>query len=260
MAKTTGHGNPRWTRDETILALDLYFRCDGRIPSSNDERVIKLSTLLQHFPYYTADQRKASFRNPDGVSFKLQNLRQVATGKGLGNVSEMDRSIWKDFGENPERVHALALLIAKAAPTMSSEAQTVDDDDEAFVEGALLTRLHKARERSRRLRPTLLASRRRLGRLSCDLCGCGPMTPDKTLEDAIFEAHHIVPLAELFERRTTIKDSALLCASCHRLLHRAIASRKQWLTIAQAKALWREMQSEQMELTQKEGVLRATAG
>jgi hypothetical protein len=29
MAVTQGHGNPNWTRDETILALDLYLKSSG---------------------------------------------------------------------------------------------------------------------------------------------------------------------------------------------------------------------------------------
>lgn len=88
MARTQGHGNPKWTRDETVLALDLYFDLNGKVPSGADKRVQTLSELLRRFPYHAEASRQESFRNPDGVAFKLQNLRQVATGKGLGNVSE----------------------------------------------------------------------------------------------------------------------------------------------------------------------------
>ena len=77
MAVTHGHGNPKWTRDETILALDLYFDCSGIIPSGSDERVQTLSQLLRALPYHDRASRKETFRNPDGVAFKLQNLRQV---------------------------------------------------------------------------------------------------------------------------------------------------------------------------------------
>jgi len=87
MAVTHGHGNPHWTRDETVLALDLYFDSDGKIPSSTDDRVQALSELLRSFPHHSMSARKPSFRNADGVAFKLQNLNQVATGKGLGNTS-----------------------------------------------------------------------------------------------------------------------------------------------------------------------------
>src|ERR1700687_641779 len=98
MAQAHGHGNPKWTRDEVILALDLYFNCGGSIPSKGDARVQKLSSVLRRLPYHGAESRKDSFRNPDGVAFKLQNLRHVATGKGLGNVSETDRAVWAEFG------------------------------------------------------------------------------------------------------------------------------------------------------------------
>ena len=100
MAVTQGHGNPKWTRDETILALDLYFAVQPRMPSGIDMDVKALSSLLRRLPYHEEAARKPSFRNPDGVAFKLQNIRQVATGKGLGNVSQMDRTIWSELGHD----------------------------------------------------------------------------------------------------------------------------------------------------------------
>jgi 5-methylcytosine-specific restriction enzyme A len=111
MARTYGHGNPNWTRNETILALDLYFRCGGCVPSSHDSRVVELSSFLHRLPYHSTALRKESFRNPAGVAFKLHNIHNVATGKGLGNVSEMDRKIWAEFGSSPLQVTKLARLI-----------------------------------------------------------------------------------------------------------------------------------------------------
>jgi 5-methylcytosine-specific restriction protein A len=70
MARTHGHGNPKWTRDETMLALDLYFECGGNMPSGKDGRVQKLSKLLRSLPYHGAVLRKDSFRNPDGAKEK----------------------------------------------------------------------------------------------------------------------------------------------------------------------------------------------
>src|SRR2546428_7519523 len=103
MARTQGHGNPNWTRDETILALDLYLDLRGQIPSEDDNRVRELSALLRRYPYHAVAARRESFRNPAGVAFKLQNLRQVATGKGLANVSDTDRLVWGELGNDPAR-------------------------------------------------------------------------------------------------------------------------------------------------------------
>ena len=91
MARTHGHGNPKWTREETILALGLYQELKGHVPTEKDNRVKELSELLWSFPYHVDESRRESFRNPAGVAFKLQNIRQVATGAGLKNVSAMDR-------------------------------------------------------------------------------------------------------------------------------------------------------------------------
>lgn len=235
MARTHGHGNPNWTRDETILALDLYFDLDGKIPSGSDERVKALSEMLRRFPYHAEASRKESFRNPDGVAFKLQNLRQIATGKGLGNVSETDRAVWSEFGASSAAVKSLANLI-RAGVTASESIEPLKLDAE-FAEGRVITELHSRREREPKLRKRLLSSRRGGGKLFCDMCHSPPLSTNAALQDAHFEAHHIVPLSSTGVRITRLSDLALLCANCHRLLHRAIAVEKRWLTVAEGKAI-----------------------
>lgn len=235
MARTHGHGNPNWTRDETILALDLYFDLNGKIPSGSDERVQALSDVLRRFPYHAEASRKESFRNPDGVAFKLQNLRQIATGKGLGNVSETDRAVWLEFGTSPDATKSQANLI-RAGVVASAASKPVQDDVE-FFEGRVVTELHTRREREPKLRQQLLSSRHASGKLFCDMCGAPPLPSNPALQEAYFEAHHIVPLSITGARKTRKSDLALLCANCHRLLHRAIALEKRWLTVEEGKVI-----------------------
>lgn len=235
MARTRGHGNPNWTRDETILALDLYFDLEGKIPAGPDERINALSQLLRRFPYHALASRKESFRNPDGVTFKLQNLRQIATGKGLGNVSETDRAVWLELGASPTRTKSLANLIRSCVDS-SLFTQHIQDIIE-FAEGRLVTELHSRRERDPRLRERLLWSRRENGMLHCEMCGRPPFSQIDAFMEAHFEAHHIVPLSSTGPRNTRLSDLALLCANCHRLLHRAIAIEQRWLTIPEAKLI-----------------------
>jgi hypothetical protein len=49
--------NPPWERDELILALDLYFRCDPVHTSEKNPEIIKLSQLLSQLA--THPYRKA---------------------------------------------------------------------------------------------------------------------------------------------------------------------------------------------------------
>ncbi|MHC5748782.1 MAG: HNH endonuclease, partial [Nostoc sp.] len=48
------------------------------------------------------------------------------------------------------------------------------------------------------------------------------------------ECHHTKPISELENyEKTNIKDLALVCANCHRMLHR----KRPWLSIEQLKQL-----------------------
>lgn len=236
MAVTHGHGNPDWTRDEVILALDLYFDVEGHIPGPTDPRVKALSDLLRAFPHHSTAARTASFRNADGVAFKLQNLRQVATGKGLGNVSRMDREVWNELGQDSKQAKELATLI-RAGIRIVEEMKDDSDTDDIFAEGRVVTETHLRRERDPRLKKRLLAQRRKAGGLRCDICACTPAGNSPQLREAIYEAHHILPLAAGQERTTRLKDVALLCANCHRMVHRAITQSKRWLSMDEAKLI-----------------------
>ncbi len=234
MAVTQGHGNPKWTRDETLLALGLYFTLKGQVPSPKAPEIIALSNLLRSLPYHAEAAKQPTFRNPDGVGFKLMNLRQVATGKGLGNVSTMDRQIWNEFGERKDEVHKLAAAIRVGIAVAGSEQ--LPEIDQELSEGRLLTALHVRRERNPKVRKMLLDDRRLAG-FRCEICDLTRPDLEEPLQEAMFEAHHLVPLAEAGERKTKLNDLALLCACCHRLIHRAMVSKARWIGLIEARAM-----------------------
>jgi len=225
MPRTQGQGNPDWTREETVLALDLLRTAGSRVPGKTSSLVRELSALLQRLPLHAAAARNDKFRNTEGVYLKLQNLASLRPDKGdrIGlSSSRMDRQVWAEFVSAPERLAAEADLVRRGIATVESEKLDLPDVDESeeFPEGRLLTRIHKEREREEGLRPKLLARARRSGGLRCEGCGARPrLTGSLALEAAEFEAHHIQPLALAVERRTRLADLALLCAGCHRLIH-----------------------------------------
>jgi 5-methylcytosine-specific restriction protein A len=237
MAVTQGHGNPDWSRDETILALDLYFNCNGAMPKTSDRLVLELSSLLRSLPYHSKASRKETFRNAAGVVFKLKNLHKVATGEGFTtNVSKTDRLVWAELGAQRNEVAQLADLIKRSLSIDELQDDTSEPDgEEEFFEGRLLTAFHKKKERNRNIRNKLIAARHNRGPLACDMCGLKPQSSNARFEDAPFEAHHLLPMSMAMERKTQLKDMALLCANCHRLLHRAIALKRRWLTVVEAR-------------------------
>ena len=228
MPVTQGQGNPDWTREETILALDVLLTQWPSIPGRESTSVKELSKLIQRLPIHWAAPTTDRFRNPAGVSMKLQNLASLhpdlAGRKGL-RTSEMDRSTWKAYAHRPNDVRSLAAEIAKGIGVL--EAIDTRDHADAFSaeEGEVLMRVHKTRERHSGVRPRVLARvKRTCGCVACEACGCraDKMGFEAAVAEAVFELHHLVPLCSVVTTRTTLVDVVLLCANCHRLIHAAM--------------------------------------
>jgi 5-methylcytosine-specific restriction protein A len=232
LAVTHGHGNPNWTKDETILALNLYFQLDGKIPGSSSQAVQELSLLLNQLPIHALELRNKKFRNPDGVAFKLQNIRSVATGVGLSNTSRTDKEIWNLYGENRGEVAKIAETIRKSIGQFGerSELDAEIDDEESFPEGKILTAMHYRRERAPGVRKRVMSARGKSGTLICDICHTPNDYGNLVGQDSIFECHHIIPISETGERKTRNSDLSLLCANCHRAIHAYMRITQMWIT------------------------------
>lgn len=235
MPITQGAGNPDWQRDETLLALDLLYRHDRAIDKHHDD-VVELSSLLRSALIHPHTERKPSFRNADGVALKIQNLLSaVDPTRGLSS-SRLDRELVSEFPR--QRATELAELAAKIRSAIfHGEAVEALPEVEAFAEGHLLTSVH--RRRDRRLRKTLLAQKSDEA-LICAVCDFKPPKMSRSLRESFFETHHVRPLAEFAGTTTTrVSDLSLLCAGCHRFVHRLIASRRGWVSVADARDLRR---------------------
>lgn len=86
----------KWSREETILAFELYCRTSfGKIGSSNPE-IIKLSKLIG--------------RSPSAVSLKMSNLAhfdpvlQARDIKGMSHGSKLDEDIFNEFYQDLENL------------------------------------------------------------------------------------------------------------------------------------------------------------
>lgn len=231
MPITKGQGNPDWTRDETILAMDLLIRRRPQVPGEVDPDVMELSRLLRVAPIHPLEKRNEKFRNPSGVSMKLQNLDSVEAGargrRGLSR-SSTDRAVWEEFKDRPEALRTMAAAIRRGLAELPSPAETLVDDDEELPEGRVLTAKHKVRERQKGFRRKVLKrNRKAFGRTTCEACNRPGRVrhAGERVEQAEFEVHHVVPLAVSEERKTRVSDLALLCAGCHRLIHAASRAR-----------------------------------
>jgi predicted HNH restriction endonuclease len=107
-------------------------------------------------------------------------------------------------------------------PLSGEKAIAIEDDESAFPEGRKRFRWHRKLERDPTI--SIKAKQKRrvdVGKLSCDVCGFDFAHAYGDLGEGFIEAHHTIPVSKLDGKTTTkVKDLALVCSNCHRMLHR----------------------------------------
>jgi 5-methylcytosine-specific restriction protein A len=123
--------NPDWTRDELILALDLYFREPAARGSASHPECIKLSQLLNSLPIHVAQTHDKTFRNANSVGMKLRNFLKYDSGyngKGLRAGSHHEKEVWATFADNLSRLAQAAELIRFGAKELSEISSAIDEE------------------------------------------------------------------------------------------------------------------------------------
>jgi 5-methylcytosine-specific restriction enzyme A len=240
MAQPIQTKNPTWSRDELILALDLYARFKGNPPGKGSSAVVELSNVLNEMGAQIAN-RASDFRNPNGVYMKVMNFRRFdpfyisQDKRGLQRGGKLEQEVWDYFAENPNELANTAKTISQIVKQRQIPIPSQDEDDE-FVEaeeGRILTRLHRSRERSRELIIRKKeSSLKEHGRLQCEACSFDFEATYGARGSGFIEAHHTKPLHTLSPgNKTRLEDLALLCSNCHRMVH----ARRPWLTVEELK-------------------------
>ena len=226
---------PTWTRDELILACDLVLENGWKGMGANDPRVQALSDLLQQLPIHPMELRGPKFRNPNGVGRKTWDIATHHPDyKGTPtNAGATDLEVLNDFLNREAEMRQAAQLIrdGMSSGDLIEASEVVNDvdelDDDEAPEGRLLERKHFARERDRGLRAKKIKKHLQTHQaLSCSTCGFDFKAAYGSHGDGYIECHHVVPLHSSGEVKTRLDDLILICANCHRMIHR----RNPWLT------------------------------
>ena len=237
--------NPDWTRDELIVALDAYLTHRLKIPNKNSPDIRALSEAIKNLGQTVLGLTEISetFRNVNGVYMKLMNFRSVdpqftARGrKGLSAGNKAEKEVWKEFANDPKKCKEIANAIlegVKFSEIMHMNGNKVFESDfvEA-IEGRILSHLHVRKERNSKLRTNKFNQAiDTTGKLACEVCGFDFSVYYGQRGEGFIECHHKKPLSSLEgEQKTHIDDLALVCANCHRMIHRS----KNWLSIEELK-------------------------
>jgi hypothetical protein len=140
------------------------------------------------------------------------------------------------YPRQPRRTDAVAVLYLARSDDETTEAVSDDSSftSQAAAEGGRSLVQHLRQERSRALVDAKRRSfRERHGHLRCEACGLSEASLPSDIGEACFEVHHAVALASRqTPQLTRIDDLALVCANCHRMIHRA----SPMLTVEQLRA------------------------
>jgi putative restriction endonuclease len=143
-------GQTLWTRDELILAINLYCKLSfGKLHRNNPE-VIKLAELIG--------------RSKNSVAYKLVNFASLdpslkARGiKGATNASKLDNEIWNEFFNNWEELPFESEKLRATFENSSVEKLNAINEEELLKEGKTRDQLVKVRVNQSFFRNTILAS------------------------------------------------------------------------------------------------------
>lgn len=123
----------------------------------------------------------------------------------------------------------------------TSEDSLSDDSMGSGIEGKPIWRLHKTRERNKGLvskkKKSVLDT---TGKLECEVCRIDFAEVYGDIGFGFAECHHKNPLSlRDGNEETTLDDLAILCANCHRMIHR----QKPWMTLLELRRAYNDQKN-----------------
>lgn len=139
----------KWTRDQTIVAFNLYCKIPFNRVSSNHPEIIRIAKVIG--------------RSPNSVKMKIGNFGSFDPELkkrgivGLGNTSKLDENIWNEFNNNWEKLaYESELLIAKFSKKTIEETAHIEAAD--LPKGKVREAIIKARVNQYFFRSAILSS------------------------------------------------------------------------------------------------------
>lgn len=126
-----------WTREEIILAFDLYCKLPFSKISKTNEQIIELAAIIG--------------RTPSSVGLKMANIARFDTElqsrniSGMSHGSKLDEKVWNEFCNNWEELSYQAQMILAEKKQTSIEKMLEYTDIEKIPTGEYRERLIKTR-------------------------------------------------------------------------------------------------------------------
>jgi putative restriction endonuclease len=168
--------NKNWTKDQTIVAFNLYCKIPFNRVTSNHPDIIKIAKTIG--------------RSPNSVKMKIGNFGSFDPELkkrgivGLANTSKLDKEVWDEFNSDWEKLaYESEVLIAKFKK-LKIEEYVAEYDFEKYSEGKEKESIVKTRINQSFFRQTVLSAYNN----TCCITGIN--------NQSLLIASHIIPWSE----------------------------------------------------------------
>lgn len=198
-----------------------------------DEKISKVNNPSH--PYVRLVSVIAVNLNPTLVdstewSFYKCNRGQICDIKTIEQRNNLNLSIelkqkfiWGQFKD-------IGIGLFKNIPNLNTEPEDIDDYTASEGKERTILKLHKFRERDINVIKKAKSKAKREKRLFCEVCLFNFENQYPSLGIDFIECHHKQPISKGGIRETKVDDLAIVCANCHRMLHRKNTS-GEYLTV-----------------------------
>jgi putative restriction endonuclease len=178
-----------WTREETIVAFNIYCKIPFKASSKTNPTIVKYANIIG--------------RSPSALNMKVGNFGRLDPELkkqgivGLAHGSKMEEEVWGEFNGNWEKLaYESELLISKFAHKPIEEVSEIETED--IREGVERETIVKQRVNQSFFRSTVLSS------YYFKCCITGLSIPDFLI------ASHIVPWSKNTEHRLNPRNGLCL--------------------------------------------------
>lgn len=214
--------NPNWTREELILALDLYFDLDQGQMHKGHPAVIKVSNELRALNIHKEIPDQEKFRNPSGISRRLGNFKTMDAGyegEGLSNSGKLAKEVFKEFENRRDNLRKEADRIRQLYIKPQNETSNFSEPKGKY-KTEFLFQYHKSRETD----PLVMKVKKEMvfsetKQLKCEVCGFDSPAFYGEIGNDLMEIHYSKVIKNEPGLETIdMKDFIVVCSNCHKVL------------------------------------------
>lgn len=214
--------NPTWSKEEIILALDLYFKLDYGQMHGTNPLIIQLSKDLRNLNIHQDIPDKAKFRSVNSVALKLANLKksdQNFSGKGMRDGGKLEKELWNKYHTHRDTLRKEAELIRQLYLKPKSETSKATEPKGKYKTDFLFL-YHKNRETD----PLVMKVKKEMmltetEKLKCEVCGFDSLSFYGEIGNDLMEIHYNKELkTEPGLESSDMNDFVIVCSNCHKAL------------------------------------------